>query len=96
MATTAEAMRGFGSKLGASFKSLQDSLTTKLDMPAYGAQPAAAAAGKEGTSHAETADTAAPALPAPEAERRSEATAPAGSAVSVKPEHAFSLGENIA
>ncbi len=82
-------MRGFGTKLGASFKSLQDSLTTKLDMPAYTAQPASAAAGKEGSPQG---DDAAPAMPAPEAERKSEAGAPVAGAAAVKPEHAFSLG----
>ena len=89
MATTAEAMRGFGSKLGASFKSLQDSLATKLDVPAYSSQPASAAADKEGAVHG---DTAAAAVPTPEAERRSETAALVGNAAAVKPEHAFSLG----
>ena len=81
-------MRGFSSKLGASFKSLQDSLATKLDVPAYTPQPASAAAAKESTPHAHAA---APVPTAPEAEWKSQSTT--GNVAVVKPEHAFSLGE---
>ena len=90
VATTAEAMRGWSNKLGASFKSLQDSVTTKLDIPAYAPQQAPSAAAKEGAMHA---DAAAPALPAPEAAGRGGQTAAQSPDAVVKPENAFSLGE---
>ena len=88
VATTAEAMRGWGSKLGASFKTLQDSVATKLDVPAYAPQPAPSTAAKDGAAQA---DAAVPTLQALEAADKPP-TAPVSSAA-VKPENAFSLGE---
>ncbi len=90
VATTAEAMRGWSSKLGASFKSLQDSVATKLDIPAYAPQQAPSTTANEGAAHA---DAAVPALPAPVASERGGQTAAQAPNAAVKPENAFSLGE---
>lgn len=67
VASTASVFRGFGSKLGASFKSLSDSFV-KLDTPAYGASSPTAATAAQAPYVAPKATAAAqPVVPQPAA-----------------------------
>lgn len=104
VAATASVFRGIGSKLGASFKSLQDSFV-KLDTPAYGTTSPAAGDASAAAPHVspKAAAAAQPVVPQPApgpAVVSPPATLPgAGSASHVtaaaapaKPEEAFSLG----